>query len=742
MPRASKQLLTFPPADVIAEYRVVDILLYDFEDYIEAASYDADKFSALQSAIKTLALLLLERIQRFTTETALDGAPPSLRPLPPLPALPVRANISKTVTAQSTAPRSQPPPSVPEEAPAPVVVVPPSERKPSLPRQALPASKFAQAQTAVHVTEIRPERERPERPARPDRPEDLPDMQSDYGFSRPDYRPRYGSQATSPDGTFVGLDRVDLGSPISMGSLASLGRPGSAASVRTSQTSETSLSSSRRDYPYLRPRMTSLSRHDQIHEEEISSFDNDQLDSYPPDIKPYNPTSPPMSERSNSYAGRHQQQQREQQREQQQQHHQDQSQQGHQRTSSSVSRWPQADDFDASQSVVTSSQFSTSSVLSPGALTSRDSTFDKKTSISSGVTSHSSGRGSLAFPPPPAGRAIGPDSSLGLLGGICKGARAFAAGGPGQAIKKVGGSGGSQQKQAEFSQDMMFGSMLAVDTSNYSEAMSQCLHCEYKTIYSQLLQDMDSDPLAKQQCRGMTYRSRFLYKSHVVVKDFERVYFACVFCDRARATCHEGDATVFQSVDHLFRHLARHPLPLPPTPGVTVLYEADGPPANAQDFDLIIPDGPAAPPPGPPVDALDYIAGLPSGRAIKDHVRRRNERPQARPDNVSEVLQFLNGARILGVEYPDKWDGKWCQGWHDGVLGVFPSKIISLEAPDKVAQIIKSVPRSLRTGVAKWEWDPKARAGPVSQWLTFSKGHKISNLACKFLLFCCLLDFC
>lgn len=164
---------------------------------------------------------------------------------------------------------------------------------------------------------------------------------------------------------------------------------------------------------------------------------------------------------------------------------------------------------------------------------------------------------------------------------------------------------------------------------------------------------------------------------------------------------------------------------------MTVLYEEPKGPAK-EHFDLIIPTAPAQPP-GPPADALSYIASLPSARANKDHIRRRNGKPQDRPDNVSEVLQFLANARILGVEYPDKWDGKWCQGWHDGVLGVFPSKIIQLETPENVQAVIKSVPRSLRSGVAKWEWDPKARVGtPSSHWLTFSKGSKISNLTCEF----------
>lgn len=231
----------------------------------------------------------------------------------------------------------------------------------------------------------------------------------------------------------------------------------------------------------------------------------------------------------------------------------------------------------------------------------------------------------------------------------------------------------------------------------------------------------------------MTYRSRFLYKSHVAVKDLDRVFFACIFCDKLRSTCHEGDATVFQSVDHLFRHLSRHSLPLPPVAGVTILYEQPkASSADQQDFDLIIPGGTPMLPAGPPAEARNYLASLPEARATKDHIRQRNGKPQSRPDNVSEVLQFLAGARILGVEYPDKWDGKWCQGWHDGVLGVFSSKTVQLEAPEKVQSIIKSVPRSLRTGVAKWEWDPKSRTGPTS-WLSFSKGSKISNLACEFI---------
>jgi hypothetical protein len=88
---------------------------------------------------------------------------------------------------------------------------------------------------------------------------------------------------------------------------------------------------------------------------------------------------------------------------------------------------------------------------------------------------------------------IGPGSSLSLLGGFCKGAQAFASRGPGQAIRKVGGGLDNASRPADYSQEMLWGQMLATSTEAYAEASAQCIHCEYKTPYSQLRQDMDQD---------------------------------------------------------------------------------------------------------------------------------------------------------------------------------------------------------------------------------------------------------
>jgi hypothetical protein len=167
---------------------------------------------------------------------------------------------------------------------------------------------------------------------------------------------------------------------------------------------------------------------------------------------------------------------------------------------------------------------------------------------------------------------------------------------------------------------------------------------------------------------------------------------------------------------------------LPAVPGVAVLYANDPASSTRQDYDLLFPNSSQSVPyTGIPASEIDRIASLPAAIAIKDNIRRRDERPQAKPDSDSEVLSFLSGARILGVEYPDKWEGKWCQGWHEGSFGVFSSKIITLEMPHLINTA--TLPKTLRTGVARWKFEAKSRKD--SGWLNFGKGETIYNLACK-----------
>ncbi|KAM0270655.1 hypothetical protein ACHAQH_009337 [Verticillium albo-atrum] len=334
---------------------------------------------------------------------------------------------------------------------------------------------------------------------------------------------------------------------------------------------------------------------------------------------------------------------------------------------------------------------------------------------------------------------IGPDSTFYERKGFCRGAKVYRDNGPGDAVKKVGGQ---DAPKSAYEEDILYGHMFNAPPPIFAEAKAQCMHCAYEHKYSQLLQDTDKEckcstvspdlgsPLTRAatadlQGEGVRYRRRFLYKSHMTARNVSKPSYGCPFCVHIGSTTNEGDATVFQSVPLLLRHLARHPQPLPEVAGLTVLYGTITGEPNEHDFDIHFPN-PAAQPGGPP----DGGAALPSAVATQDHVQMPDAKPQTRPDAGTELLQFFAGARIIGVEFPERWGGKWCLGWHDGVVGAFPARSVQLQAPRRGKFAGQAPPRTQRSGVARWKWDVKAGAGPG--WLGLDKGEKISNLDCEF----------
>lgn len=303
-------------------------------------------------------------------------------------------------------------------------------------------------------------------------------------------------------------------------------------------------------------------------------------------------------------------------------------------------------------------------------------------------------------------------------------------------------------------------------------------------------------------CAGIRFRIRFLYKSHLATHRMSEAYYGCLFCAHARAVPHEGDATVFANKDALFRHLARHPRPLPAVPGLTVLYgdklygegtdwdsdlhfNLNPDPARAaaaddhapcrrrQDYDLHFLDPPPAPGPPPPT-------GLPAATATRAHRSRPGSetttRGQARPPGPNKpgggpggpgsvaLLAFFAGARIVGVEFPPCWGGKWATGWHDGAWGAFPAKCVELEPPRGLETPPRLHPAAQqqqqqrrgggggshhhywgilaggRTGwagsgagagdgvsvVARWKFEPPRTA--EKGWLVFDKGETIRDV--------------
>lgn len=241
---------------------------------------------------------------------------------------------------------------------------------------------------------------------------------------------------------------------------------------------------------------------------------------------------------------------------------------------------------------------------------------------------------------------------------------------------------------------------------------------------------LQSLPSASSRHAVALYRLRLLYKSHIPVSSpSDPPLYACLWCIHSSKTTRESDATVFFSPTALIRHLARHPQPLSPSiAGLTVSY-GPGPPPPAP-MDLHLPSSPT------PVPIPENVDRLPTARGIRDHMNAR-QKPPKYPEE-GEMLHFAEGAVIVGIIFPEKWEGKWCLGRHDGCFGAFPAKMVELRAAQEA-----EVPRGGESGmsvVARWKWDPppggQTAGGNNSGskdtvWLSFGKGEVIRDVQCK-----------
>ncbi|KAI1060240.1 hypothetical protein LB506_011212 [Fusarium annulatum] len=666
--------LTLRNEDVVCQVRSIDILLYDFEDFIEPRTFDKAKFDELQAATKELAITLVEEITRFTTKSALESspAPSKFPPLPPLPQFTSPPDVARSSSQMSMRPpintaRSGSSLGQHQQRPS---LIGGSER-----------DRSHSAGRALRTADYSTSRS-PITPSGLASPVTLP-LTSKYAIPEQEaqtyrYVQAHRRQDSDSDAILNSLQGLDIGA-ITPPSSVALSPKSTGYQNAANQDTRGSFGYNQQDTPPPSVTTEPVSQHD------WSAAIDQQSAAVPrpSSVTASQYTSPKLTEYRNS-----------------------------------GSYIPSAAPPEHSQLFIVT-QGSAPSIRSDGSGTSGSKAVSTS---SSSIRKDSTSMKSIQSLPT---YEIGSDSSLALLGGLCKGARAFTSGGPGQAIKRVGGGSDGATRPREYSQETLFGQMLDNPTETFTEPTAQCLHCEYKTPYSQLRQDMDQDPLASQQTRGILHRPRFLFKSHIAVRNVNSVYFGCLFCDKTKSTLQEDDATVFQSIDLLFRHISRHGHPLSHVPGAEVVYEhSDINSRGRQDCDLYIPNSTMTTLHGVTrTNESNRLSSLPVARAVKDHIRRTNEKPQARPDATSEILQFFSGARIVGVEFPEKWDGKWCQGWHDGVFGTFPSKLISLDMPRHVK--IASLPNTPRTGVVRWKFEKQRQPG----WLALKKGDIIYNLA-------------
>lgn len=288
---------------------------------------------------------------------------------------------------------------------------------------------------------------------------------------------------------------------------------------------------------------------------------------------------------------------------------------------------------------------------------------------------------------------IGPKSSIYHFKGFCDGAREVQKGPRAQGIKHTAGYGSSR-------------------------AVGRCVRCEYNRDLAEVDMDFGRDPLVNSCLSGVLFRPRFLWKSHLSTADTARHMYGCLFCTTSGRVTNECDATVFPNQTALFRHLASHPQPLPHVAGVVVLYgkvEKSNP--LIEDYDVHFPDPPVAT--TMPDEAM--IAGLPIAIAVKSHMLRPGEKRLVDPDGV-DALKFYEGARIVGIKFPERFGGKWAYGWHDGVRGAFPIKHVEIDLPGRNEFPLQGG-RGF-TGVVRWKWEPKDK----ESWLPLGKKEVISNI--------------
>lgn len=223
-------------------------------------------------------------------------------------------------------------------------------------------------------------------------------------------------------------------------------------------------------------------------------------------------------------------------------------------------------------------------------------------------------------------------------------------------------------------------------------------------------------------CAGIGYRVRFLQKSHVATKRSDEELYGCIFCAHAQRTVEECDATIFFSPRKLFEHLARHPRPLPKVPGFTVVEEAEIPTELRNNYDLHLKRSAA---PSPLDDVREEISTLPVATALKTVRKMHGMRLL---HDHTPAFELAEGARIIGIEFPSKYQGEWALGWHDGAKKSIPFDVIRLESPPK--NEVRMGGTSNIVAVARWRHSPKTKDG--GEWLRFDKGDVISNISCEF----------
>ncbi|KAF5557346.1 hypothetical protein FNAPI_5425 [Fusarium napiforme] len=431
--------LTLRHEDVICQVRSIDILLYDFEDFIEPQTFDKAKFDELQAATKELAITLVEEITRFTTKSALESSPPPSKfpPLPPLPQLSSPSDVARSSSQMSMRPaRSGSSLGTHQQRPSFIGGSEQRDRSHSGGR-ALRNADYSVTRSPVTPSGLAS-------------PVSLP-LSSKYATREQDtqtyrYIQTHRRQESDSDAILNSLQGLDIGA-ITPPSSVALSPKSTGYQNAIEQSARGSFGYNHQDTPP--PSVTT----EPVSQPDWSTVTDQQSAA----------VSSPVSVTASQY------------------------------TSAKLTEYRNSGSYIPSAAFPEHQQLSIiTQGLAPSIRSDGSGASDSK-AVSTSSSSMRKDSVSVKSVHSLQTYEIGSNSSLFLLGGLCKGARAFASGGPGQAIKRVGGGSDGAIRPREYSQEMLFGQMLDNPTETLTEPTAQCLHCEYKTPYSHLRQDMDQD---------------------------------------------------------------------------------------------------------------------------------------------------------------------------------------------------------------------------------------------------------
>lgn len=299
---------------------------------------------------------------------------------------------------------------------------------------------------------------------------------------------------------------------------------------------------------------------------------------------------------------------------------------------------------------------------------------------------------------------IGPSSTFFKYKGFCEGAKEVVRGEIG--VKKT--------KRPGFST---------------ATTVAKCTGCLFELDFSQIEADVNKEDKGNFYKSGINYRLRFLQKSHLAARRVDDVLYACVFCVRAGRTVDESDATVFTNSKALFHHLSHHPRPLPEVPGIAVLDGGSIPAHLRNDYDIHFLEPPAA---HAAQLNVSQIVGKATGVA-KDQSRKLYG--QRLLFDRSPALELCHGAKLTGIDWPEKHKGEWIFAWHDGVYASAPADIIKLDPP--APEDIKMGGSSIVRAKARWKFQQKDKEKDKSLWLKFDKNEAITNISYPYPEFWC-----